>query len=248
MSKDNSIIAPSSNYNSQDILNIILGTFISKQMITILRSSESISTSQIFKLIAILYLDEIRINFMKMIKKIFGMLGENYLTILQYIDKYILKNIVVRTFKYLINYFFEYAFKPFFGIKNKIIKKKKEITIKFIPTLNFMKKFIKYIKPENYTIDCIHNVKLQENNTIIHKQTWLNIKTIYNTININLSSNLILTFEKLTSDVNLIKYNTTDSEVNLLETEIELVLNSDKYNEIELYENFNDFIDKINSI
>ena len=247
MSKDNSIIAPSSNYNSQDILNIILGTFISKQMITILRSSESISTSQIFKLIAILYLDEIRINFMKMIKKIFGMLGENYLTILQYIDKYILKNIVVRTFKYLINYFFEYTFKPFFGIKNKIIKKRKEITIKFIPTLNFMKKFIKYIKPENYTIDCTHNVKLQENNTIIHKQTWLNIKTIYNTININLSSNLILTFEKLTSDIKLIKYNTNESEVNLSETEIELVLNSDKYNETELYENFNDFIDKINS-
>jgi hypothetical protein len=256
MAKDDTIIIQS-NFNSQDILNMALGTFISKQMISILKSSKSITASQIFKLIAILSLDEIRINFMKMIKKIFGILGENYLTILQYIDKYILKNIFVRSFKYLINYLFEYGFKPLFGIKNKTREIKNEITIKLVPTLNFMKKFIQYIKPENYKIDRAHNIKLQENNMHIYKQTWFNIKTSYNMIDINLSSDLILTFEKLNCGTNLIKYNTRESELkyntreselNLSEIEIELVLHSNKYDETELYENFNNWVDFINGV
>jgi hypothetical protein len=241
MIKNDSIIAHSKNYNSQDILNMALGTFISKQMISILRSTKSITASQIFKLIAILSLDEIRISFMKMLKKIFGIVGENYLTILQYIDKYILKNTFVRIFKYFINYIIKCTLK-ILGIRENNMENSKEITIKFIPTLNFMKKFIKYINPENYKIDKIHNIKLQENNVTIYRQTWLNIKTSYKMININLSSDLIMTFEKINNSSNLIKYNTKDTEQYNEETEIELIIISNNHNEVELYEIFNDFI------
>jgi len=250
MTKDDTAITQPNNCNSQDILNMALGTFISKQMISILKSSKSITASQIFKLIAILSLDEIRIVFMEMIKKIFGVLGKNYLTILSYVDKYILQNIFVRAFKYLINSLFQYAFKPLFGITNKIEEQNNTITIKLIPTLDFMKKFIKYVKCENYTIDRVHSIKLQENSTVTYKQTWLNIKINYETIDIGLSSNLILTFEKINDDAKLIRYNTTKSECNSSESdiELELELTSKKYNETELYEHFNNFIVFINKM
>ena len=84
MTKDETLISQSTNnFSSQDVLNMALGTFISKQMISILKSSGSISIPQILKLFAIMSLDEIRISFMQMVKKIFGIFGENYLIILQ---------------------------------------------------------------------------------------------------------------------------------------------------------------------
>ena len=176
MAKDETLISQSTNnFSSQDVLNMALGTFISKQMISILKSSGSISVSQILKLFAIMSLDEIRISFMQMVKKIFGIFGENYLIILQYIDKYILKNILVRTFRYLINFLLKWGLKPLLGITNEEKKNIYEINVKFTPTLDFMKKFIKYIKPENYIIAPTHNIKLQEGNVLTYKQTWLNI-------------------------------------------------------------------------
>jgi hypothetical protein len=242
MSRDDTIIPlPNINYSSQDVLNMALGTFISKQMISILKSSKSISASQIIKLFAILSLDEIRISFMDLIKKIFGILGSNYLTILWYIDKYILKNIVVRTFRYLINFLLKWGIKPILGIKNDDYK----INVKFTPTLDFMKKFIKYIKPENYTIAPTHNIKLQDGNIITYKQTWLNIKIIHDNVNFNIISKMTLTFEKVDSNINLIKFNIkNEKSKSILDNnhKIELELVSTMYNENKLYQVFNNFI------
>lgn len=46
MSRNDEIIPQTkNNYSSQDVLNMALGTFISKQIISILKSSKSISAS-----------------------------------------------------------------------------------------------------------------------------------------------------------------------------------------------------------
>ena len=250
MAKDDAIIPHSNNnYSSQDVLNMALGTFISKQMISILKSSKSISASQIIKLFAILSLDEIRISFMGLIKKLFGILGANYLTILWYIDKYILKNIVVRTFRYLINLLLKWGIKPMLGIKND--EEMYKINVKFKPTLDFMKKFIKYIKPENYTIAPTHNIKLREGNIITYKQTWLNIKIFHDDVNFNIISRMKITFEKNNTDINLIKFNIKNekSKNNFENThKIELELLSSIHNENILYQKFNNFIFYITSL
>lgn len=91
-----------------------------------------------------------------------------------YIDKYILKNIFIRTFRYLINFLLRCGIKPILGIKNDDHK----INVKFTPTLDFMKKFIKYIKSDNYMIAPTHNVELQDGNIITYKQTWSNINKL----------------------------------------------------------------------
>jgi hypothetical protein len=249
--KDDISIAPANkNFSSQDVLNMALGTLISKQMITILKSSKSISLSQIFKLFAIMSLDEIRIGFMNLIKKIFGIIGSNYLTILRYIDKYILKNIFVRMFKNLLNIFIKWGLKPLLVIGYDQEPPVNRINIKFTPTLDFMKNFIKYVRPENYTIAPTHNIKLQVGNVLTYKQTWLNIKTIYDGISLNLCSNLSLTFEKVNNNVNLIKFSVKNANPkNTTEPshKIELELSSEDCEESELYQKFNNFIFYINS-
>lgn len=227
--KDDVMVLPTKNFSSQYVLNMALGTFISKQMISILKSSK-------------------RIIFMEMLKRIFGILGENYLVILQYIDKYILKNIFVRTFKYLLNIILRWVIKPILGIKND--EKTKKINVKFTPTLVFMQKFIKYMKPENYTIVPIHNIKLQQQNIIIYKQTWVNINVVYEDTRIKLYSKLKLTFEKTNDDINLVNFNIKNDTVKISEPihKIELELFSNSCDENELYNKFNKFIFYINSL
>ncbi len=251
MAKDETLISQSTNnFSSQDVLNMALGTFISKQMISILKSSGSISISQILKLFAIMSLDEIRISFMAMVKKIFGIFGENYLIILQYIDKYILKNILVRTFRYLINFLLKWGLKPLLGISNEEKKNICVINVKFTPTLDFMKKFIKYVKPANYNIAPTHNIKLQEGNILTYKQTWLNIKISYDSMDLILCSNLALTFEKTDDEIKLIKFNIKSQNMKNnceINHKIELNLCSESNNETELYEKFNNFIFYINN-
>jgi hypothetical protein len=240
MSKDISI-AQQPNYYSQDVLNMALGSFISKQMISILRSSKSISVSQILKLFAILSLDEIRISFMSLIKQLFSIFGNKYLIILQYIDKYILKNIFVRTFRYLINFLLKWGIKPILGIKNDDNNK---INIKFTPTIEFMKKFITYIKPENYDILPTHNIKLYSENIITYKQTWINIKIEYLSIKFNILSKLALTFEQKDNNITLLNFNIKNEKFksNELNHKIEMEICSSKYSHHELYQKFNEFI------
>ena len=84
----------------------------------------------------------------------------------------------------------KWGLKPLLGITNEEKKNICEINLKFTPTLDFMKKFIKYIKPENYIIAPRHNIKLQEGNVLTYKQTWLNIKISYDSMKLILCSNL----------------------------------------------------------
>lgn len=236
------------NYYSQEVLNMALGSFISKQMISILKSSNSISISQILKLFAILSLDEIRISFMGLVKQLFGILGENYLTILQYIDKYILKNIFVRSFRYLLNFLLKWGIKPMLGIKNDDINNK--INIKFTPTIEFMKKFITYVKPENYEVMPTHNIKLQESDIIIYKQTWQNVKIEYKFIKFKILSKLALTFERKNNKNTLLNFNIKNekSKNNEVNHKIEMELYSPTLCQYELYNTFNDFIFFITNI
>lgn len=124
-----------------------------------------------------------------------------------------------------------------------------KINVKFTPTLNFMKKLIKYIKPENYTIAPTHIIKLQDSNIITYKQSWLNIKIIYDDIQFNIISNISLTFEKLENDVNLINFKIKNKNKDNKDNEhkIELELVSTIHNENMLHDKFNNFIYHINN-
>lgn len=229
MTKDESLL------NSQDVLNMALGTFISKQMLSILKSSESINFSQIFKLIIIMSLDEVRYGFMNLIKQIFGIIRNNYLIILQYIDKYILKNIFIRTFKYIVNYIF----------KSNIFKniKKYQISINLTPTLNFMEKFINYVKRENYKILPNYKINLLENGMIQYTQIWSDIKIFYENIYIIINSELSFTFEKKNEEIKLINFSIYEDN----KTELEIDLISNISDEITIYKTFSSFIEKINN-
>jgi hypothetical protein len=234
MTKEISIISSfNKNYCSQDVLNMVLGTFISKHMISILKSPNSLSTSQIIKMIAILSLDEIRISFMGIIKRCFGIIGENYLNILWYIDKYILKNVFVKSFRYILNFILKWSIKPLLGLNNDKIYK---INIKFTPTIHFMKRFLYYITPTDYIILPNHHIKMIEKNIITFKQTWLNVNTQYENINISILSNLNLTFLKTNNHIELLDFNVKNNH------KLELELTSTICNETELYKKFDDFI------
>jgi ATP-dependent 26S proteasome regulatory subunit len=132
------------NYGNDvhSILNFTMTGMVTKELMNILNSGDTLNSRKIIKLFAIMSLDELRKIIMTSIKKISSLLCENYLSIIKWINENIINNFVFKIMIHAIKF---------------IIKKITFITDK-IKTIIYHKKNISLLPVENITTLPVENI------------------------------------------------------------------------------------------
>jgi SpoVK/Ycf46/Vps4 family AAA+-type ATPase len=193
------IVPMGSTTDTHQYMNLMMSNMIFKQMSSILNSNTKLTASNIVKLLAIMSLDEIRKVFMDAIKNIFNYIKENYGKVFEWINQNIFHNYfiegIIKIFKKIIgkppkkeipSEYFEYE-----------IPKTTCVNISMKLNVEFFDSLIKYIKNNRQCSFNISNNKEVElvdlKNTVI-KETWSNIKIMYQDVEIYINNSLNLEF------------------------------------------------------
>jgi SpoVK/Ycf46/Vps4 family AAA+-type ATPase len=203
------------------IMTVTMTNMISEQILSILRSSEGLDASKVFKLFAMMSMNEIRKVFMSMISK-FGIFIETHSGSIFMWLNYICKNFkYVFRFVYYCCNFLRPKKQPNILLEDNIVVKESQLevlTINIDPTLPFMQTFTNYISTNpNITFQinderniCMENI---EKNSIT--ETWHNININYNQIDISIDSSLLLTFEEKKGKRVLTEYNNINNNIDI---------------------------------
>jgi hypothetical protein len=203
-------------FDSHNIINMALMTMISEQMTSILKSSDGLTINKITKMLAIMSMDEIRKSVMTFIKKFFDLITTNHVVILEWINKYLINNIIfshiINFFKYIISFVYTTSgvVEDMTLIPDKIIKLPNSIDVEVEAILPFMQILIEYIKKNKnlatYKIINEHSIVIENLEKIVLNEKWTDININYEDVNININSILNLSFERIKNKLLLSKF------------------------------------------
>lgn len=209
-------IAPNNVFDSHSIINMALMTMISEQMSSILKSSDGLTINKITKMLAIMSMDEIRKSVMTFIKKFFDLITTNHVVILEWLNKYIIHNVVFShvfsIIKYLVSLVYtpQIVAEPVESISTELIKPSNSINVEVEAILPFMQILIEYIKKNrastSYKIMNDHSIVIENLEKIVLNEKWTDVNINFEDVNINIGSVLNLSFERIKNKLLLNKF------------------------------------------
>ena len=184
----------------QEILDVTLSTIITKQIFSVIKSSDKISVNQVIKLFAIMSLNEVRKAIMLIIQKIIGFISDNYSNVLEYLNKYVLHNFIFTFIVKLIRSILD-KFKR--SVENPV----NSTSIQLTYNLPFMQALVQHVKLNGkYEVLPSKNITIKNKEKILYNEVWTNISIGFENTLINVE-NLNLAFEEVKTTKNLIHVN-----------------------------------------